>query len=187
VNLTRVIERALARNSSDTETGANTETVARHRDHACWQLSSLEAAPAANDRDWWLEQAAKAGTDWRGILDGCRALLAIGVGENTEMDTFERACRGADRRAAARPRDADLDRLRQLLDDKVTLPAAWAAMFRNRPTPEVTAEAIKQAVRDRGLAALKEPATRARVQRCDADARGHLDVWISNFKKRNLG
>jgi hypothetical protein len=185
VNLTDVIERALARNSSDTETHANTEMVARQRDHARWQLASIEAAPAANDRDWWLEQAAKAGADWRGILDGCRDLLAIGVGENSEMDMFKRACRGADGRAAARPRDADLDRLR--LDDKVTLPAAWAAMFRNRPTPEATAEAIKQAVRDRGLAALKEPATRARVQRCDADARGHLDVWISNFKKRNLG
>jgi len=53
VNLMDVIDRALARNSSDTETGANIETVAQHRDHARWHL--------ANDRGWWLEQTAQAG------------------------------------------------------------------------------------------------------------------------------
>jgi hypothetical protein len=168
VNLTDISERALARNNSDTETGANIETVAPDHDRACWQLASLEAAPAANDRYWWLEQAAKAGTDWPGILDGCRDLLAIGVGENTEMDTFERACREADRRAAARPRDADLDQLRRLLDDDVTLAAASAKPRRNRPTPATVVEALMYSLR-RGVNELTQPDTQRRLSELNKD------------------
>jgi hypothetical protein len=149
-----VIDRALARNSSDTETGANIETVAQHRDHARWHL--------ANDRGWWLEQTAKAGTDWLGILDGSRDLLAIGVGENTEMDTFERACREADRRAAARPRDADLDKLRRLLDDDVTLAAASAKLRKHRPTPATAVEALIYSLR-RGVNELTQHDTQRRL------------------------
>jgi hypothetical protein len=162
VNVIDVIERALPGNSSDTETGANIETVARHRDHACWQLASLEATPATNDRDWWLEQTAKAGTDWPGILDGCRDLLAIGVGENTEMDTFERACREADRRAGARPRDADLDQLRRLLHDDVTLASASVKLQKDRSTPATAVEALMYSLR-RGVNELAQHDTQRRL------------------------
>jgi hypothetical protein len=50
-----------------------------------------------------------------------------------------------------------------------------------------TIEAIKQVIRDFGLAALEQPSTKDRVLQCDADARNRLDNWISDFKKRNSG
>ena len=180
VNVIDVIERALPRNSSDTETGANTETVARS-DHAFWQLASLEATPATDDRDWWLEQTAKVGTDWPGILDGCRYLLAIGVGENTEMDTFERACREAERRAAARPRDADLDRLRRLLDDDVTLAAASAKLREDRPTPATAVEALMYSLR-RGVNELTQPNTQRRLSELNKDQLEAICLRVQAFE-----
>jgi hypothetical protein len=119
--------------------------------------------------------------DWPAVLDGARAMMAVAVGEPTSMDTCERACREADRKAAARPRDPELERL---LDDRVTLADAWEALNGDRPTPEVTVEAVKQAVRDRGVVALREPSIRDRLQRCDADAHKRFDLWLTDFKKR---
>jgi hypothetical protein len=52
-----------------------------------------------------------------------------------------------------------------------------------RRTPEVTVEAIRHAVRTRGLAALKEPAIRERLLRCDEAALETLDDWLTKFKK----
>jgi hypothetical protein len=49
---------------------------------------------------------------------------------------------------------------------------------RQRPTPQITIEAIKQAVRDRGVSALDEPSTQQRLQRCDAAAIAEIDQWI---------
>jgi hypothetical protein len=63
----------------------------------------------AGDHGWWAEQAAQNGTDWAGVLDGARDLLAVAVGEVTSMHTFDRACREADRKAASRPVDARPD------------------------------------------------------------------------------
>ena len=40
-----------------------------------------------------------------------------------------------------------------LLDEDVSLDAAWSSMQKGRPTPEVTVEAIKQAVREGGASA----------------------------------
>jgi hypothetical protein len=48
----------------------------------------------------------------------------------------------------------------------------------NRPTPAVVVEAVMLAVRERGLSALKEPATVERLQRCDAVARAEINQRI---------
>jgi hypothetical protein len=37
-------------------------------------------------------------------------------------------------------------------------------------------------VRDGGLAALKQPANRERISRCDATARAELREWCARFK-----
>ena len=70
-----------------------------------------------------------------------------------------------------------LSRLHRLMDT-VSLARASAELNRNRATPEVTIEAVKQAVRARGVRALNEIQTQERLQRCDADARARLDCWI---------
>jgi hypothetical protein len=53
------------------------------------------------------------------------------------------------------------------------------------PGPAITlVEAIKQGVRDRGIAALKEPATRDRLSQCDRVARAEIDRWLTRFKSK---
>jgi hypothetical protein len=75
------------------------------------------------------------------------------------------------------------------MDDSVSLSAAWTTINK-RPAPHVTVEAIKQAVRERGEAALEEPSTKERLQRCDGAALAALDRWLlkhgfSNDRTRN--
>jgi hypothetical protein len=121
-------------------------------------------------------------TDWPAVLDGARALSAVAVGEITPLDAFDRLCREADRKAATRKKNPKLERLRDLMVDDISLERAWHELRDRRLTPEMTLEAVKQAVRDRGVAALSEPSTRDRLQRCDADARKRFDLWLTDFK-----
>jgi hypothetical protein len=93
------------------------------------------------------------------------------------MDTFEAACRRAD--AKARRRDSlELQQLRALLGDEVSLEATWSALQKDRPTPEVTVEAIKQAVREAGAGALDLSSIRLKLQSCDHSALADLDRWL---------
>ncbi len=62
-------------------------------------------------------------------------------------------------------------------------PLKYRRPILRRPTPEATIEAIKHTVRTSGLAALKEPATRERLSRCDEAAIKTLDDWLDNFKQ----
>jgi hypothetical protein len=52
-----------------------------------------------------------------------------------------------------------------------------------RPTTQTTIEAILYCVRERGVAALKEPANRERLQRCDAAARQQINGRIDRLQK----
>jgi hypothetical protein len=49
------------------------------------------------------------------------------------------------------------------------------------PTPNVVVEAVMHVVRERGLAALKEPATVERLERCDASARAEINQRIEKL------
>jgi hypothetical protein len=70
--------------------------------------------------------------------------------------------------------------LKRLMRPGVTLEQAYSELNdpRNRPTPKVTVEAVMVAVRARGIATLKEPATAERLQRCDAAARAEINQRI---------
>jgi len=122
--------------------------------------------------------------DWPAVLDGARALSAVAVGEAAPMDVFDRLCREADRKAATRKKNPKLEQLGELMADDVSLERAWHEIRDRRPTPEMTIEAVKQAVRSCGVAALGEPSTRERLQQCDADARKRFDLWLTDFKTR---
>jgi hypothetical protein len=76
-----------------------------------------------------------------------------------------------------------LARLRHLMDDGVSLAAAWHKLNdpQNHPTPEFTIRAVMHAVRERGLAALKEPVTAERLSRCDANARADINKRIEKM------
>ena len=72
----------------------------------------------------------------------------------------------------------ELQRLRALLSDEVSLEAAWSSMQKSRPTPEVTVEAIKQAVREGGASALEQPSIKLKLYSCDHSALAELDRWL---------
>jgi len=54
----------------------------------------------------------------------------------------------------------------------------------NRPTPKATIDAIMHAVRERGPAALKEPANLDRLSRCDAAAKTEIEQRIAELEGR---
>jgi len=98
--------------------------------------------------------------------------------------SFCSTCREADRRRdrGERPRYIGAQR-----NPPAHIPHDWKDMTldelgelfnRERPTSQATIEAIMHSVRERGLGALREPATIDRLSRCDADARAWLDRWI---------
>jgi len=98
--------------------------------------------------------------------------------------TFCLACKEADRRKT-RGEQPDLARLRRLMQPGVTLEQAYREINdpKNRPTAQVTIEAIMLAVCEHGLAALKEPATAERLKRCDAAAKAEIEQRIAKLKK----
>lgn len=76
--------------------------------------------------------------------------------------------------------------LRRLLDNNVSIERAWSKLNdpRDRPTPETTIKAILYCVRERGLAALKEPANIERLSRCDAAAREEINRRLAALLAR---
>src|SRR5262249_34920390 len=78
----------------------------------------------------------------------------------------------------ARRRRRDPNRLQRLVDDDVSLERAYEQRMKARPTPNATIEAVKQAVRDRGVSALDEVETQERLRRCDAAAITEIDQWL---------
>ena len=125
------------------------------------------AQVAVRDLAWWAAEQECLGTDWRGIL--LTVLRAVGAIEPCPVcerepcpsPSFCQLCREADAKVAPNRR-------------------TWN---QRRPTPVTLVEAIKQSVRDRGIAALKEPATRERLGRCDRAARAEIDRWLTRFKE----
>ena len=97
-------------------------------------------------------------------------------------DTFEHACRKADRKAAARPQDHRLERLRRLLESEVSLERAWHELNRgDGQAPQATVEALVYGLR-RGVEELTKPDA---LQRLSQLIQAHLlEVCerLQNFK-----
>src|SRR5262245_64450376 len=119
------------------------------------------------------------GTGWPAGTDGCHDLLAVAFGTNSMDDTFERACREADR--ASRPQDPRILRACRLLADNVSLDRAWAEINGNRPTPEATIEALVYSLR-RGAAELSKPDTLRRLSKLDKAQLKAICRRVQNFK-----
>jgi len=124
---------------------------------------------------------AGADTDWSAVIDGCRDVLAIAVGENTNMDTFERACREANRKAEARPRDPRLERLRRLLDDDISLERAWHEPNQMSGAPAATVEALAYSLR-RGVGELTKPSTLRRLSELAESQIKSVCRRVQNFR-----
>jgi hypothetical protein len=152
---------------------------------------------AAHERAWWAEEAACAGTDWPSVVGAALELLvAAGIIEPEPdamtpwdalswRDATVEYHRGRPGRLAVEIEPKRLARLRRLTPDSVSLERAYYDINHSNPTPAVTLDAIKLAVRERDLGALNEPAIQQRLRHCDADARAQLDHWLADFRKRN--
>jgi hypothetical protein len=158
-----------------------------------WVLDFMSCPPPLNaeGRAGWAEVTALQ----------CHVITARLMSENRRLRTertpfcdkcgaqpcvnpsFCAACQKADAEARTQRERDKTARLRSLMSDSVSLDRAWAELNNNRPTPLVIVEAIKVAVRARGIAALQEPATRARLRSCDVAAAAEFDRWLSNFKQ----
>jgi hypothetical protein len=138
-------------------------------------------AEALHDLAWWAAERERAGTDWRGllltVLRVCNVIEPCPVCgcEPCRTASFCRLCREADAKAAARRHHPN--RL-QVMDDDVSLERAYEQMKKARPTPNATIEAVKQAVRGRGLSALDEIEIGERLQQCDDAAIAEIDHWL---------
>ena len=136
----------------------------------------------AGDHGWWAEQAAQNVTDWAGVLDGARDLLAVAVGEVTSMHTFDRPCREADRKAASRPVDARTLRARRLLaDDDISYERAYYETLRDRSAPEATIDALVYSLR-RGINELTSPDAKRRLSELSEDQLRAVCERLRNFK-----
>jgi hypothetical protein len=112
---------------------------------------------------WPTVSAGTAGdTGWWATIDACHGLLAIALGTNDMHDTFERACREADGKAAARSQDPRVARLRRLLEDDVSLERTQHEIMRARPAPEAFVEALMYSLR-RGIDELTKADTLRRL------------------------
>jgi hypothetical protein len=136
----------------------------------------------AGDHGWWAEQAAQNGTDWAGVLDVARDLLAVAVGEVTSMHTFDRACREADRKAASRPVDARTLRARRLLaDDDISYERPYYETLHDRSAPEATIVALVYSLR-RGINELTSPDAKRRLSELSEDQLRAVCERLRNFK-----
>lgn len=129
-----------------------------------------QEAEALPDLAWWAAERERAGTDWHTLLlDTVRALGLVAPCDVCECEPCPTPsfCQSA--------READAKRARERPQVRKPQP---------RPTPQTTIEAIKQSVRDGGLAALKQPDNRERISRCDATGRADLREWIAPFKTK---
>jgi hypothetical protein len=76
----------------------------------------------------------------------------------------------------------EIKRVQRLMSPDVSFERALAEVnARRRPTPQRTIEAILHCVRERGIAALKEPANIERLLRCDADAKAQINHRIAKL------
>ena len=104
--------------------------------------------------------------DWSDALAGALTMMVVAVGpevtSNVLDDTFDRACRQADKKR----RPDGLGRLRDLIEDNVGLEATYHKIVALKVTeaPAATVEALVFQLRS-GVDALSNPSTLARLAR----------------------
>jgi hypothetical protein len=120
-------------------------------------------------------------TGWSATIDACHDFLGIAFGEYSDMDTFERACRDADRKAASQPGDPRILRARRLLADDIPLERAYDAILRDRSAPESPIDALVFSLR-RGLGELTQPDTQRRLSAVAEDRLEAVCLSVQTFQ-----
>ena len=96
-------------------------------------------------------------------------------------DTFEAACREADRRTAARPPDRNLALPRRLLDSTVSLERAYAELNQRSDAAASTVETLMYSLQ-RGVDELAKLDTQRRLSELSEDQLRAVCGRLQNFK-----
>jgi hypothetical protein len=166
--------------------------------------TSSEAAATAvahHDRDWWRDESARLGSDWRSLLALLDAVIAARRARHDVSDErrdrkevvcltcgcdpcinplFCWECRKVGARLQAERRSHQAESIPRDWDI-MSIDALWRQFNRERGTPRTTIEAIMLAVKARGVAALKEPTNLERLSRCDPAARAAINSRVATL------
>jgi hypothetical protein len=139
--------------------------------------------PSSAVRDFWETESRLQGTDWPGLLSAHAEMLhrarLTHCSSYRESDWGQRVeAIAAENKSNETPK---IKQLRALMDDSVSLDAAWRVLNGDRPTPRTTIEAIMYCVRERGLAALGEPKNQQRLSESDEAARAEINQRIAKL------
>jgi len=143
---------------------------------------------AVHDREWWVEEAVRAGTDWSGLI-----AAALEQPESKTMTTWDGASWRAsakdyhEQRASRRTSEAiSLERLahlRRLMADDISIDRAWHELEADRTAPKATVEALMFSLR-RGINELTQPSTLRRLSTLDEYQLEDVCLRVQAFQQR---
>src|SRR5262249_37198487 len=131
---------------------------------------------AVHDREWWTEEAVRAGTDWSGLVAAAlEMMIAAGIIEQPERKTMttwdgpswhasakEYQEQRASRRTSETIDPERLAHLRGLMADDISIDHAWHELEADRTAPKATVDALMFSLR-RGINELTQRSTLRRL------------------------
>ena len=158
--------------------------------------TSYYTAATFHDREWRRTEGRRVGSDWRVLLALHTAAVPPHDPDYTSAPmtvcptcgaapcvnpSFCAACRDADRRRTRAEQSRHIDTIPRDWES-MSVNALWQLFNKQRPTPQVTIEALWFCICERGPAALLEPGNMERIRTLDDAARAELERRISTIK-----
>jgi hypothetical protein len=100
-----------------------------------------------------------------------------------ELRRFQEPVLGAGGVSPAPPVSQKISDAREIMTVVSAAPTTDMLAERSRSTPRSTIEAVLYCVRERGLAALREPTNLERLSQCDGKARAQINERIAKLEK----
>ena len=155
------------------------------------------ASTAVHDREWWAEEAVRAGTDRSGLVAvALEMMIAAGIIEQPEpktMATWDRASwrasakdyheQRASRRTSETISPERLAHLRRLMADDSSIDRAWHKLEADRTAPKATVDALMFSLR-RGINELIQPSTLRRLSTLDEYQLEDVCLRVQAFQQR---
>jgi hypothetical protein len=152
---------------------------------------------AVHEREWWAEEAVRAGTDWSGLVAAAlEMMIAAGIIEQPEpktMTTWDglswRASakdyheQRASRRTSETISPERLTHLRRLMADEISIDRAWHELEADRTAPKATVDALMFSLR-RGINELTQPSTLRRLSTLDEYQLEDVCLRVQAFQQR---
>ena len=165
--------------------------------------ASPTVAPAAivstavHDREWWAEEAVRAGTDRSGLVAAAlEMMIAAGIIEQPEPKTMttwdgpswrasaKNYCeQRVSRRTSETISPERLAHLRRLMADDISIDRTWHELEADRTAPKATVDALMFSLR-RGINELTQPSTLRRLSTLDEYQLEDVCLRVQAFQQR---